>query len=150
MSVLVGQLGGLSLGSGQPFCDAPFSASVLGEALPAPGNADVHSALSVVWSCPLVAADLFHGKGLGCWRNSLRRGACCHAALGTCSQGAPCCPPGLLPFLVAVVPERTGGPHGCPPPPGRLQPGPRERRWVLRSGSLSHVFMQMQALTLRP
>ena len=50
MSVLVGQLGGLSLGSGQPFCDAPFSASVLGEALPAPGNADVHSALSVVWA----------------------------------------------------------------------------------------------------
>ena len=53
MSVLVGQLGGLSLGSGQPFCDAPFSASsVLGEALPSPGSANVNSALSVCVESP--------------------------------------------------------------------------------------------------
>ena len=120
MSVLVGQLGGLSLGSGQPFCDAPFSASsVLGEALPAPGNADVNSALSVVWSRPLVAADLFHGKGLGCWRNSLRRGACCHAALGTCSQGPralPAVPQACFPSSWQWFQREQVGHMGVPRP----------------------------------
>ena len=44
MSVLMGQLGGLALGSGQPYCDAPFStSSVLSEALLAPGSTDVNS-----------------------------------------------------------------------------------------------------------
>ena len=139
MSVLMGQLGGLALGSGQPYCDAPFTSSVLSEALPAPGSTDVNSlALAVCVESSPVAADPFPGKGLGRWRNSLGRRACCHAAIGTCSQG----PRALSPVpqacfrSVAVVPERTGWsghvdvPHpqaGCSQDPrrgdGSLDPG---------------------------
>lgn len=65
-----------------------------------------------VWSRPLVAADPFHGRGLGGWRNSLRRGARCHAALGTCSQG---------PRARPAVPRPASLPRGS---------GSRENRWA--------------------